>query len=167
MIYTEAGAVTAARWHRDSPLWPLRGDQLTSVWFSLEPVDAETGAMRFVPGSHLDGDAAVTAMPTGDLGPDGDESRVLVVPTEPGDAVIFHPRIRHTAYGSASDRPRRSFTIRFMGDDVRWRPRRQMFHPWTYDCGLADGDVPDHPWFPLVGQGELGPELPSGGGQHG
>ena len=36
--------------------------------------------------------------------------------------VVFHPRALHTAYGSAPDRPRRTFTLRFTGDDV-WRIR--------------------------------------------
>jgi ectoine hydroxylase-related dioxygenase (phytanoyl-CoA dioxygenase family) len=72
------------------------------------------------------------------------------VEAEPGDVVVFHPRVLHTAYGSAADRPRRTFTLRFMGDDVRWRPRRSMFHPWMRECGLQKHDVPDHPWFPVV-----------------
>ena len=162
MIYTDAGDTIAARWHRDAPYWPLRGDQLASVWFSLEPVGPETGAMRFVRGSHLDDDVADTTTASGALAAGTDDDRVLVVPTEPGDAVVFHPRILHTAYGSAADRPRRSFTIRFMGDDIRWRTRRQMYHPWMLDCGLADGDVPDHPWFPVVGRG--GPSDPDSTG---
>jgi ectoine hydroxylase-related dioxygenase (phytanoyl-CoA dioxygenase family) len=155
MIYTEAGAVTMARWHRDEPMWPLRGSQICSVWFSLEPVDADTGAMRFVLGSHRDPADPSRSLPSADLAPQGDADRLLVVPTDPGDAVVFHPRIRHTAYGSAADRPRRSFTVRFVGDDVRWRPRRAMYHPWMYDCGLVEGDVLDHPWFPVVAEVDI------------
>ncbi|HEY6532118.1 MAG TPA: phytanoyl-CoA dioxygenase family protein [Acidimicrobiales bacterium] len=167
MIYTDAGDVVAARWHRDAPYWPLRGNQLTTVWFTLEPVGPATGAMRFVRGSHLDEDASSTATPSGELAAGNDSDRVLIVPTEPGDAVIFHPRILHTSYGSAADRPRRSFTIRFMGDDIRWRPRRQMYHRWMYDCGLADGDVPDHPWFPVVGRAEPAPGSDTNGDDRG
>jgi hypothetical protein len=62
------------------------------------------------------------------------------------------PSSPHTAYGSASDRPRRTFTLRFMGEDIRWRPRTSMYHAWMRDCGLQKGDVLDHPWFPVVGR---------------
>jgi len=91
MIYTDPGDVVVARWHRDAPYWPLRGDQLITIWFSLEPVGPDTGAMRFVRASHLDEDAASTTTPSGELAAGFDPDRVLIVPTEPGDAVAFHP----------------------------------------------------------------------------
>jgi ectoine hydroxylase-related dioxygenase (phytanoyl-CoA dioxygenase family) len=148
LLYREAGAEASSSWHRDATYWPLRGHQLSSVWFSLESVTRETGGMRFVAASHLDPDEVATApFPDVDADP---RLRVIVIETEPGDAILFHPRILHTAYGSAPDRPRRTFTIRFTGDDVRWRPRRAFFHPWMSDCGLQKGDVLDHPGFPLV-----------------
>ena len=150
LLFAGAGAVSQAKWHRDSPWWPLSGQQLSTIWLSLEPVTAETGALRFVAGSHHDGDEAIGPMTMAELDPER-RARVVVVEAGPGDVVVFHPRILHTSYGSAPDHPRRSFTIRFMGDDIRWRPRREMFHEWMRDCGLAKGDVLDHPWFPLVG----------------
>ncbi len=150
LLYKKAGGRGALSWHRDSPHWPIRGNQIASVWFALEEVAADTGAMRFVVGSHLDDEEMVDPNRIG-VG-DGEISgrATMTVEAEPGDAVVFHPRVLHTAYGSAPDRPRRTFTLRFMGDDVRWRPRRAMFHPWMTDCGLAKGEVPDHPWFPVV-----------------
>ena len=52
MIYQESWAKAATSWHQDEPGWPIGGRQLSSVWFSLEAVTADTGAMRFVTGSH-------------------------------------------------------------------------------------------------------------------
>lgn len=139
-------------WHRDAPYWPLRGTQLASIWFSLEAVTADTGAMRFVVGSHRDPDEIVThSASDAELA----DRPKLVVEAEPGDAVAFHPRALHMAYGSAPDRPRRTLTLRFTGDDVVWRPRREMFHPWMADCGLEMGAPLDHPWFPVVGRGDV------------
>jgi ectoine hydroxylase-related dioxygenase (phytanoyl-CoA dioxygenase family) len=152
LLFNGAGAVATSRWHRDSPWWPLRGDQLVTIWLSLEPVTAETGAMRFVTGSQRDPDEVALAAMVADEVATADADRVVVIETQPGDAVAFHPRILHTAYGSAVEHPRRTFTIRFMGDDIRWRPRREMYHEWMRDCGLAKGDVLDHPWFPVVGR---------------
>ena len=149
MLYREAGADGSASWHRDATYWPLRGEQLSSIWLSLEPVTHDTGAFRVAAGSHRDPDEVATA-PLRDEQVDPDRVRILTFEAEPGDAVVFHPRILHTAYGSAPDRPRRTFTIRFTGDDVRWRPRGAYFHPWMQNCGLQRGDVLDHPGFPVV-----------------
>jgi ectoine hydroxylase-related dioxygenase (phytanoyl-CoA dioxygenase family) len=152
LLYKEAGADGASGWHRDSPHWPMSGQQMCSVWLSLESVTSETGAMKFIAGSHLDDDEVAKAASLGVNDSELDPSRVITIEAEPGDAVVFHPRALHTAYGSAPDRPRRTFTLRFMGDDVRWRPRRSIFHPWMRECGLQKGDVLDHPWFPVVGK---------------
>jgi ectoine hydroxylase-related dioxygenase (phytanoyl-CoA dioxygenase family) len=119
---------------------------LVDVWLCLEPVTAQTGAIRVVRGSQLDDDETARVGKV----PEIDSDRVAIVETQPGDVVAFHPRALHTGYGSSPDRPRRTFTIRFMGDDVRWRPRREYFHEWMRDCGLAKGAPPDHAGFPVV-----------------
>jgi ectoine hydroxylase-related dioxygenase (phytanoyl-CoA dioxygenase family) len=152
LLYKEAGAHGEAGWHRDAPHWPLSGQQMLSVWFSLERVTSDTGAMKFVAGSHLDGEELVNAGSISVSESELEQRRILTFEAEPGDVVVFHPRALHTAYGSAPDRPRRTFTLRFLGDDVRWRPRRSMFHAWMRECGLQKGDVLDHPWFPVVGR---------------
>ena len=149
LLYTDP-EVAGAAWHRDAPHWPLAGSQLSSVWFSLEPVTGESGALRYVAGSHRDADELATSESLLAGEADVGERRVLVFDAEPGDAIVFHPRGLHAAYGAAPDRPRRSFTLRFTGDDVRFRPRRSMYHAWMFDCGLHKGDVLHHPWFPLV-----------------
>lgn len=149
LLFRDAGLENGAPgWHRDAPYWPVTGRQLLNVWFSLETVTAESGAVRILAGSHLDRDEDAKATLALDAEPDPD--RVLVFEAEPGDVVLFHPRALHSGYGSAPDRPRRTFTIRFMGDDVRWRARQAFFHEWMRDCGLQEGDPLDHAEFPLV-----------------
>jgi ectoine hydroxylase-related dioxygenase (phytanoyl-CoA dioxygenase family) len=149
LLYREAGRENGAPgWHRDAPYWPVKGRQLANVWFSLETVTADTGAVRIVAGSHLDGDDVARA--TVSLDSEPDPTRTITFDAEPGDVVVFHPRALHSGYGSAPDRPRRTFTIRFMGDDIRWRERQAFFHEWMRDCGLHDGDPIDHPGFPVV-----------------
>lgn len=155
LLYKDAGADGTPGWHRDAPHWPLRGQQMSSIWFSLEAVTSQTGAMKVIAGSHLDSDEVVSAGSIGVTEAQLAARPVITFEAEPGDVVVFHPRALHTAYGSAPDRPRRTFTLRFMGDDVRWRPRRSMFHPWMRECGLQKGDVLDHPWFPVVGRSSV------------
>lgn len=141
-------------WHQDTPAWPVAGQQLSSVWFSMQPVDAETGAMRFVPGSHRGVLYFPNYLKDADVGDDLrfynggpfptnediEERNYVITPLDPGDAVIFHPSILHTSYGSSPEHDRQSFTIRIMGDDVRWQPKKRIFHRWMNELGMNEGD---------------------------
>jgi ectoine hydroxylase-related dioxygenase (phytanoyl-CoA dioxygenase family) len=159
-LYTEAGDVGAS-WHRDSPHWPVVGSQLCSVWFSLEPVALESGALHFVAGSHHDGDSVRDEGLAPAFDPDRDTREIVAFATDPGDAVVFHPRLLHAAIGCEPDTPRRTFTIRFAGDDIRWRRRRAYYHDWMEHAGLESGDVLDHLWFPVI-RGEVGSPVARG-----
>lgn len=136
-----------AGWHRDSIYWPVTGEQLVNAWFPLEDVTAETGAIRFVVGSHLDDDAVAKA-PLDPADPTGGRE-VTVIEADAGDVVLFHPRALHTGLGTNPDRPRRTFTIRFLGDDVRWLAKKAYYHEWMANTGLETGDLIDHPGFPV------------------
>ena len=35
-------------WHNDLPNWPVRGNDLITVWVALDPIDAENGMLEFV-----------------------------------------------------------------------------------------------------------------------
>lgn len=153
-LFTDAGN-EGASWHRDSPHWPVVGSQLCSVWFSLEPVGLESGALHFVAGSHHDGESVRSEGLAPAFDPDVDRREIVGFATEPGDAVVFHPRLLHAAVGCEDDVPRRTFTIRFAGDDIRWRRRRAYYHEWMEHAGLESGDVLDHMWFPVI-RGEVG-----------
>jgi ectoine hydroxylase-related dioxygenase (phytanoyl-CoA dioxygenase family) len=133
------------RWHRDAPYWPVTGTQVTNVWFTLEEVTPYTGAIHIVAGSHLDTDEELKTATQ-----PGPARQVHAFGCTPGDVIIFHPRALHSGYGASPDRPRRTFTIRFLGDDVRWRPTRAYYHDWMGDTGLQEGDRLEHPGFPLM-----------------
>jgi hypothetical protein len=139
----------APAWHRDSIYWPVTGHQLVNAWFPLESVTADSGAIRFVAGSHLDDDVVAKAP----LDPDDPTAgrKVEIIEADPGDVVLFHPRALHTGQGTNPDRPRRTFTIRFLGDDVRWHPKQSYYHPWMGEIGMGEGDLIVHPDFPIVG----------------
>jgi ectoine hydroxylase-related dioxygenase (phytanoyl-CoA dioxygenase family) len=134
-----------AAWHRDMPYWPVSGRQATNVWFTLEPVTPYTGGIHVVAGSHLHTVSEIKA-----ASEPGPSTRVLAFGCEPGDVIVFHPWALHSGFGSSPDQPRRTFTIRFLGDDVRWRPARAYYHEWMGATGLGEGDPLDHPGFPLV-----------------
>jgi len=165
LIYKAAGTSAPTPWHQDEPQWPLTGQHLSSVWFCLDPVTRDTGALRFIAGSNR-GPLYVPYVPssmkeqlaadmdffTGGQMPevDADQERfpVLCFDTEPGDVVFFHPRTIHAAIGNKSAQPRRTFSIRFIGEDVRWQPKASVVLPWLKDVDLMEGDAVTGPRFP-------------------
>jgi ectoine hydroxylase-related dioxygenase (phytanoyl-CoA dioxygenase family) len=169
LVYVEEGAVEGkSTWHQDVPSWPVKGRQLTNAWFTLEKTTATSGAIRIVEGSHrgphyypnhipkerqadADHDAYLwDGGPLPDVDADPERFPVRIIETDPGDVVIFHPAALHMGYGPPVGGPRRTFTLRFLGDDVRWQPRRSVYHPWMRDAPIEAGAVPEHPRLPLV-----------------
>ena len=139
-------------WHQDFTFWPLAGNQIASIWTSVDAVNAESSALEFVAGSHL-GKQRYKAvgvggvlMSSGDLenvpNIDADRSKfnVLSWELEPGDALLFHALILHGALGNSSpNTKRRAITTRWCGDDVTYAPKaRQLPIPWS--SGLTSGD---------------------------
>lgn len=167
MIYKAAGSEQPTPWHQDDPQWPLVGRQLCSAWFCLDPVDSTTGALRFAAGTHLGPRYRPYVAPqrAADLeadsqyfegGPqpnvDADPERFPVVcyDTQPGDVVYFHPRLLHAALGSSPAHPRRTFSFRFLGDDVVWEPKKSVMYDWLARMALAPGDRVQGKYFPLL-----------------
>ena len=132
-------------WHRDMPYWPITGRQATNVWFTLEGVTPYNGSIHVIAGSHRDSREAI-----GDRLQPTPSDLVLAFGCEPGDVIIFHPWALHTGFGSWPDQPRRTFTIRFLGDDIRWRPAKGYYHQWMGETGLGEGDTLDHAGFPML-----------------
>jgi ectoine hydroxylase-related dioxygenase (phytanoyl-CoA dioxygenase family) len=160
-------------WHQDLPYWPVRGEQILSIWVGLDPVTIENGAVQYARGSHLEGKlyAPRAFSATSGFGelyaqmgldPAPDEAalreryEIIAFETEPGDVIVHHPLTFHFSAGNLShDTRRRAVAIRYLGDDARWdaRPgtfmdkdsvRNMLREPVT----LADGDPLCAPNFP-------------------
>jgi ectoine hydroxylase-related dioxygenase (phytanoyl-CoA dioxygenase family) len=152
-IYRDAGTEVPTPWHQDEVQWPLTGTQMCSVWLSTQGASPETGALRFVAGSHR-GPTYTPRMPAGreelaesfeggdvpDVDAHPDQFPVVTFVVKPGDALVFHPKLLHGAFGSSSDHPRRTFSFRCMGSDVRWKRKRCVFLDFLRELPLNDGD---------------------------
>ncbi|HVF95410.1 MAG TPA: phytanoyl-CoA dioxygenase family protein [Sphingomonas sp.] len=148
-------------WHHDFTFWPLAGDQIASIWTSVDAVDAESSALEFVAGSHrwpqryraigADGMDFTTGTKMDEL-PDINADRgkfdIVSWELEPGDALIFHALTLHGARGNRSrSTKRRAITTRWCGDDVTYHPKGM---PMPYQTGLRPGDRLSGRIFPRI-----------------
>src|SRR5262249_4032453 len=119
-------------WHSDGRHAQLR---FVKIAFYLDPVDASTGALRVIPGSHHVGDSygdgAVAALvpwvgaesdeneetamahwqsaPERMFGLPGSKLPAVALESSPGDVVAFNHNLLHSSWGGSSRR--RMFTI--------------------------------------------------------
>jgi ectoine hydroxylase-related dioxygenase (phytanoyl-CoA dioxygenase family) len=88
--------------------------------------------------------------PLPDVDADPQRFPVRAFDVNPGDVLFFHPRALHAAFGSAPAYPRRTFSIRFLGDDVRWQPKKSVFYESLGKVTLREGDPVVGDWFPAM-----------------
>ncbi len=152
-------------WHHDLPFWPVRGNQIASVWVPLTPVTSENSALEYIAGSHCWGKFYRAAVPDKDPAfnsdleecPDfsarrGDPAlRFLSWELQPGDCLVHQPLTVHGAPGNFSPTRRRAaISTRYFGPDARWDPRpATMKIPGNPKC--VAGEPPcDDDVFPVV-----------------
>jgi ectoine hydroxylase-related dioxygenase (phytanoyl-CoA dioxygenase family) len=170
----EPGTREYTAYHTDEPYYHLSGRQVCGIWVSPDSVTAESGAMRYVRGSHLWGSyfkpnnfanqdtLGETIHPSLDDEkqirlPDieGNESKydIVTYPSEPGDVIIHHSNLIHGAGPNyLADRARRAVSFRYAGDDVRYLHHRSAPPQPHHKHNLKDGDILDSDQFPVVWQ---------------
>jgi ectoine hydroxylase-related dioxygenase (phytanoyl-CoA dioxygenase family) len=133
VLVKEAETGVPTPWHQDAPYYCVAGPKTVSLWMPLDIVPRET-ALEFVSGSHkwskfyrpqrFDGSSlnendGLEGIP--DINRDREAYDIAGWAMEPGDAVAFDYRIIHGApANSSSTRQRRAFSLRLVGDDVRF-----------------------------------------------
>jgi phytanoyl-CoA hydroxylase len=106
VVFKSASTDYGSPWHQDWPYW--KGTHKISVWVALDPATPENGCLKLLPGSHRalathDGDDGGTRLFVHRLAPGAvDESRAVVVPCAPGDAVFFHDQTLHASFPNTS-----------------------------------------------------------------
>ncbi|MEO0357638.1 MAG: phytanoyl-CoA dioxygenase family protein, partial [Pseudomonadota bacterium] len=134
VLVKEPGTSKQTPWHSDGPYYFVEGRQTVSFWSPLDPVT--DASLRCVAGSHK---WAKPVLPTRWLSeedfypdpenympvpdPDADNMDVREWAMDPGDAVAFHYHTLHGARGNTTDRRRRAFSLRLVGDDARYVDR--------------------------------------------
>jgi hypothetical protein len=150
--------------HQDAPYFEIDGDQCCVMWVPVDPVTLENGAMMYVRGSHRDGrlykpnvfisQAPIPGSEGRDL-PDiennMDDFDLIHFDVEPGDVLVHHYRTIHGTAGNRSRyQVRRAASIRYCGDDIRFKERAWAPRQLHQTHRLKSGDTLSGPDFPIV-----------------
>jgi ectoine hydroxylase-related dioxygenase (phytanoyl-CoA dioxygenase family) len=164
LFWKEAGSGTRTTFHQDVSYFNCTGEQCGTFWVAVDSVTKANGAMGYVKGSHLWGKEYAVhgfvnrdplAGSVGEQVPDIENNEadydLVYYDSEPGDVLVHDYRTLHGSTGNISgDKVRRSFAVRFTGDDVRYynRPGAPVQAPSSDK--LRDGDILDSEEFPVV-----------------
>ncbi len=104
--------------HQDNYYFNLKPPNVLTIWLALDPVYAENGCLRYVPGSHRrgirpHGRSNVLGFSQGitDFGAE-DLVREIQIHLRPGDAVVHHGETIHRAEPNcSSNQQRRAFAM--------------------------------------------------------
>ncbi len=133
VLVKEAQAGVPTPWHQDAPYYCVDGPKTVSLWIPLDEVARET-TLEFVAGSHkwgksyrpqrfdgtaLNDDDGLEEIP--DINGNRDDFDIVGWAVSPGDAIAFDYRTIHGApANSSASVQRRAFSLRLVGDDVRF-----------------------------------------------
>ncbi|WP_083095919.1 phytanoyl-CoA dioxygenase family protein [Pseudophaeobacter leonis] len=161
VLVKEPGTSMATPWHQDGPYYFVEGTQTVSFWSPLDPVKDAT--LRCVAGSHK---WEKEVLPTRWVSQDGffaDEGQYMAVPDpdaegmsirewemQPGDAVAFNYKTLHGARANTSDSRRRAFSLRLVGEDVRYVERPGPTSPPYPGHEMQPGQRLREDWFPVL-----------------
>jgi len=101
------------RWHSDG--WRTNGILHIKMALYLDPVGADSGCLRVIPGSSFTGDAFANALQTTLrdsetlLGVAGRDVPATALETQPGDLILFNHNTKHASFGGGNRR--RMFTL--------------------------------------------------------
>lgn len=134
----EPGTTRGAPYHQDYPYLPITGEQYLRIWVPLDTVTADSGAVRYLKGSHrgpiyrpvtFSGNPEVVQVYANspyldppDFGAYGEQAW-FVGDANPGDALLHHPKTVHGSPPNTTTGGRRAVTTIFVGDDMVWDPR--------------------------------------------
>jgi len=113
-------------WHQDLTYWGLNNDQEVAVWIALGPVNRDNGCMRFVSGSHKNGQLKhsdtydeTNILTRGQhVELDIDESDVVFVELEPGQASMHHGHLVHASGPNTTNEPRMGIVVNYISTSV-------------------------------------------------
>jgi ectoine hydroxylase-related dioxygenase (phytanoyl-CoA dioxygenase family) len=159
VLVKEPNTSEETTFHKDLSYFHVNGEQVCTVWVPLDFASPDTGAIRFVKGSHEDKTSYrpnwfVSDEPL----PNTEGKRVPAVASEDvvaptlsvGDISIHHARTLHGASANRSvNQSRRAISIRYCGDDARYHLRQGAPLKPHHET-ITEGDILTHEYCPKV-----------------
>ena len=149
-------------WHQDMPYYCVDGEDTGSYWIPLDEVSKEN-TLKIILGSHKWSKLVQPTKWSNDKPwyknetdfmdmPDIEsiENEIMVPDLKLGDAILFNFKTVHGAPGNNTKNQRRAFSMRFIGDDVRYINREGETSPPFAGINLKVGDTLRTDWFPVV-----------------
>ncbi len=78
------------------------------------------------------------------------EKNILNSEMDLGDAILFNFKVLHSSSGNTEKIPRKAFSMRFIGDDVKYIDRGGETSPPFKGINLHDGAKMREDWFPVI-----------------
>jgi ectoine hydroxylase-related dioxygenase (phytanoyl-CoA dioxygenase family) len=157
LVAKPPGGSAEIRWHQDYAYWPLDAPTGVTMWIALDDADADNGCLHYLAGTHRLGERAPAdftdgaAMPVSALPAIDPAGRTpIAMPVRAGEALAHDPLVWHMSPPNASARPRRAWSITWIGTGVRWDPSHAP-HPFTTLSNVRRGDALSPDRFPRFG----------------
>ena len=149
-------------WHQDMPYYCVDGNDTGSFWIPLDEVDQKNN-LKLILGSHKWEKLIRPTKWSNNKSWYKDDSSFMDLPSSKefkknifipeltfGDAVLFNFKIVHGSTGNNTLKSRRAFSMRFIGDDVKYIDRGGPTSPPFNGINLKTGDLMRDDWFPRV-----------------
>ena len=144
------------------PYYCVDGNDTGSFWIPLDPISKDN-SLQILLGSHkfpklvrptkwsnnqpwYSDDNNFMDMP--DL--IAMDKNILKSEMNLGDAILFNFKVLHYSPGNSENIPRRAFSMRFIGDDVKYIDRGGETSPPFKGIDLKIGAKMREDWFPVV-----------------
>ena len=123
----EANSPSFVSWHQDSTYWGLEPPDVISAWLAVSDAPLESGAMKFLPGSHRweqvkhrDTYHENNLLTRGqEIAVEVDESQAVDVPLMAGEISLHHVRLVHGSQPNTTNDRRIGLSIRYIPTYVR------------------------------------------------
>ena len=149
-------------WHQDMPYYCIDGNNTGSFWIPLDEVDKKNN-IKLILDSHKWQKLIRPTKWSNNQSWYKDNSSFMDLPNKKdfyekifipelnlGDAVLFNFKVIHGSTGNKTSKKRRAFSMRFLGDDVRYFDREGPTSPPFEGINLSSGDLMREDWFPKI-----------------
>lgn len=132
--------------HQDAAYYPIQPRDHLTVWIALDEATPENGCMTVIPGAHKDGmlehaaDEYETDIVIQDT--EYDESELVELPMEPGDALFTHCLVPHYTAPNTTDQWRRALIMSYMDARSRFTKPADELEPWVDSVHIQGEEFP-------------------------